>query len=109
MAAGDEKMHEGFLDVLLSRENSIAKVLENSRKLSLLFEDVQAAECTRTLRNFAFAAQRFDSTTMPLFKVLKLLPSLFHFLSRVSSLGDNEDAASTRFLKVVFNFCYLES
>ena len=90
------KMCDGLLDVFVTGEGSIARVLETSRKLSLIFEQVQAGEFARNLRNFAFALQRFDSASLPLFKILKMLPCVFRFLVKVAALDDVDDASWAR-------------
>ena len=43
------------------------------------------------MKNFSFAAQRFDSLSAPLIKIVALLPSILRFLSKLTQLGDADD------------------
>ena len=83
----------GLLDVLVSGSDSIANTLEHSRKLMLIFEQAQSmsSDFPGVLRNFAYAAQRFDSFANPLLKLLKMWPCVYDFLAKVCSEGDGED------------------
>ena len=47
---------------------------------------------SKALKNFSFAAQRFNSLTDPLFKIFHLLPEVLAFLSELTRKGDADDA-----------------
>ena len=75
----DKPLRE-FLDALVTGDDSLLKLLENSRKFSLLFEQVQkgkpveARVFLRIVRNFSYAAQRFNSMSEPVWKLFLLFP-----------------------------------
>ena len=83
----DQPVRE-LLEKLVSGEKSLAKMLQHSRRLSLVFEKKQrdAPESARAfasvLRNFNYAEQRFDSRSSPLYKIFMLLPVV------IDGLGD---------------------
>ncbi|CAE7489739.1 unnamed protein product [Symbiodinium sp. CCMP2592] len=83
-----------LLPILVTSEGSVCRQLENSRKLGLLWEASQRAkpsQFTGALRSFSFCMQRFESASMPLYKILRTLPALYEFLARVCKDGDLED------------------
>ena len=72
----------------------LASYPRNSHKYSMLFQQTQlqqAAGFAKCIRNFSYAAQRFDSVTTPLFKAYALLPAILAFLSQLTKVGDAED------------------
>ena len=72
----------------------LASYPRNSHKYSMLFQQTQlqqAAGFAKCIRNFSYAAQRFDSVTTPLFKAYALLPAVLAFLSQLTKVGDAED------------------
>ena len=83
---------------------SLARLLETSRKFSLLFESKQqqdkanhvytGAHFSRVLRNFQFAEQRFNSRTKPLFRIFRLLPTVIQTLSDITSKSDDPQDAN---------------
>jgi hypothetical protein len=87
------KMTDGLLHTLVTGDSSLCRILETSRKMSLFWEAAQVseAEFCKALRSFSFAMQRFDSAALPLWKILKSLPTVFKFLSKVTEAGDAED------------------
>jgi hypothetical protein len=99
--AAANEMADGFLDSLVTGEQSIARMLETSRKYSLVFERVQqeqriadpinAALFAKTLRNFAFKDARFDSRSKPLMKLLSALPLVISTLCKLGNEGDDGD------------------
>lgn len=90
-----------FLSSLVSGPQSLARMLESSRKYSLIFERVQRdqralapedpALFTRTLRNFQFAEARFDSRSKPLMALLSSLPLVLSTLQALLHEGDDAD------------------
>jgi hypothetical protein len=71
-----------FLASLVTGQQSLAKMVSNSRKYSLLWEESQRDlqevgsldVFSRTLRNLSYAEQRFDSRSQPLFVIFSMLP-----------------------------------
>jgi hypothetical protein len=71
-------------------------MLNHSLKYMRLFEKAQEGSAdvfTRAVKNFSFAAQRFDSLSVPLLKIFSLLPVVYKFLRSLTSDGDQEDQA----------------
>ncbi len=90
---------EQLLDKLVTGKRSFLKMLENSNRFSLLFQEAQkdAGVDSRAfghiLKNFAYAEQRFDSRSVPLFKFFQLLPIAIRALVKlnVASRGDADE------------------
>ena len=97
---------------LIDGDRSLAKMMGSSRKLSLVFEDKQRAalmalsqeaqaanqvmrgpEFDQVLRHFQYAEQRFDSRSMPLFKIFKLLPVALDAVEEIARSGDAAEVA----------------
>ena len=86
----------GLLGALATEERSLCRTLQTSLKYSRLFQDVQRTcqskdKFEKVVRNFSFAAQRFDSLALPLMKVVHLLPVVYKFLTRLTDVGDLDD------------------
>eukprot|EP00439_Symbiodinium_sp_Y106_P066153 s662_g10.t1 len=92
-----------FLDLLITGDRSLAKLLETSDKFATAFlqkqaeakraaNDVEDGEVltaftfSKLLRSFSFADQRFDSRKKPLFKMFKLFVLIIDLLEDVSSV-----------------------
>ena len=95
--AGDDIRR--VLDDLITGPRSFARLMETSRKFSLIFERKQrefrrahsASEFANTLRNLQFSEARFDSRVKPLYRVFRLLPVCIDTLAEISSSPDSED------------------
>ncbi|CAE7033689.1 unnamed protein product [Symbiodinium sp. CCMP2592] len=84
-----------FLDALVVGPRSLARLMETSRKFSLLFEAKQRESKARNvhdapafagvLRNLQFSESRFSSRTKPLFRLFRLLPEVIQTLAEISS------------------------
>ena len=90
------ELTSGLLGALLTQEQSISRQLQSSDKYSRLFIDCQRdPRCvhrfSKIVKNFSFALQRFDSLSVPLFKLLQMLPTILKFLSKLTELGDPDD------------------
>jgi hypothetical protein len=91
----------GFLSALITGEQSLARMLETSRKYSLIFERVQREQriqdptdanlFAKTLRNFQFKDSRFDSRSRPLLTLLSMLPVVISTLQLLLHEGDDGD------------------
>jgi hypothetical protein len=102
----------GFLSTLVDGPKSLCRMLETSRKYSLVWERVQSTVrlndvlspklFARQLRNLSFNDARFDSRTMPLMKLLMSLPLIVTTLELLMSEGDDEDVKWAR--ELVFQF-----
>ena len=88
-------MTAGLLSALTTDEQSLCRMLQTSHKYSHLFRGLQkpgSADCfTREVRNFSFAAQRFDSLAVPLLKIVHMLPVVYRFLAKLTEVGDGPD------------------
>ena len=88
-------MTAGLLSALTTDEQSLCRMLQTSHKYSGIFRGLQkagSADCfTKEIRNFAFAAQRFDSLAIPLLKLVHMLPAVYRFLSKSTVVGDDAD------------------
>ena len=77
-----------------SPKESKAEDQRNSGKYSKLFQKAQlddAGGFCKAIKNFSYAAQRFDSITTPLFKIFTLFPSMLRFLAGMTRHGDSDD------------------
>ena len=84
-----------LLDSLVVGPRSLARLMETSRKFSLLFEKKQRESKARNvhdapafagvLRNLQFSESRFSSRTKPLFRLFRLLPEVIQTLAEISS------------------------
>lgn len=87
-----EKPLKDFLDVLVTGDRSLLKLIEQSRKFSLIFEKcqravpVEARAFGNILRSFGYAEQRFNSRSEPFFKLFLLLPTA---IDALAELGDS--------------------
>ena len=99
-----DAMHDtadGMLSSLITGERSLARMLETSRKYSLVWERAQTtlrahdAESphlfARTLRNLSFNDARFDSRSRPLTIALSTLPVIISTLHLLLLDGDDDD------------------
>ena len=94
---------QSLLDELVTGPKSLCRLMESSRKFSLLFEENQKKDkanhvysgpaFARVLTSFQFAEQRFNSRTKPLFRIFRLLPTVIQTLSDVTKSNDTQDAA----------------
>jgi hypothetical protein len=81
-----------FLDVLVTGDRSLLKLIEQSRKFSIIFErcqravPVEARVFSKILRSFGYAEQRFNSRSEPFFKLFLLLPTA---VDALAELGDS--------------------
>jgi hypothetical protein len=104
---------DGFLGSLITGEQSLARMLETSRKYSLIFERVQneqrvvdrmnASLFAKNLRNFQFKDSRFDSRSKPLMKLLLSLPLVISTLKVLVDEGDDGDKRWARKLLKEFS------
>lgn len=75
----DADIHS-FLELLVTGNRSLLKLMESSRKFSLIFERKQkeapldTRAFAKVLRSFGYAEQRFNSRSEPMLKLFKLLP-----------------------------------
>ncbi|CAE7715604.1 unnamed protein product, partial [Symbiodinium sp. CCMP2592] len=93
----DKELHHhlkdkgGLLQLLITGEASLARMLEDSGKYRILWAESQQKEFSQALRNFSYAKQRFNSLSMPLFKLLSSLKSVYAFLVQLAAEGDRDD------------------
>ena len=88
-----------LLEELVTGQRSLCRLLETSRKFSLLFEHNQkrdranhvytGPDFARVLRTFQYAEQRFNSRSKPLFRIFRLLPTVIQTLSDITSMTDD--------------------
>lgn len=89
------EMSAGLLGCLITDERSLCRMLDTSPKYSKMFVDAQrrglAKPFIREINNFSFALQRFDSLSVPLWKVISMLPAVYRFLASLTLEGDAVD------------------
>ena len=84
-----------FMDKLVTGPRSLCKMMQTSTKFSKLFKAKQAdaaaaedsATFARSLKNFSYAEQRFDSRKRPLFRLFTLLGVAIDCLEEIASAG----------------------
>ena len=88
---------KNFLDKLVTGKRSFARLCETSHKLSALFMlkqcevPVSAQAFATILRNLHYAEQRFDSRSLPLFRLFSLLPVVISVLEELAASGTLEE------------------
>lgn len=90
---------QDLLQRLVTGERSLAKLLQTSVTYAKLFEEAQeeskrtsGPHFSQTIRNLAFAEQRYDSRSRPLFRLFTLLPVAIDVLQKLTKV-EKEDAA----------------
>lgn len=95
-----------FLEALVTGPRSLASLLETNCRYRKLFEESQAEEkgetglgFAKTIRNLAYAEQRYDSRARPLFRLFTLLPVAIDTLQKLTQSSAPSERESVQVAK----------